>query len=542
MVYFLKYAYRSSKKVLLSVVFTGLICGASSVTLLAIIGRIFANSSNFDRIDVVKYFLLAIISLVCMLSSNFYVKKMLIELYSIRVRDIRKGLASAVLENPLCLTEQTGYSRLITIYTEDILQIGAALRAFASVAVNIFVIAGALVYLFWLSSTLFFVFVISTLFFLWLYSKHLAKSSELVRNSLQERDKHVLHYRNLISGVKELQLNEKRNEYFSTREFEPSVDAHQQAYLNSNLQLFYGEIWLQSSMFAFILLVSLFAVILGTAPAVIGSYLTVILFIRMYLNGIVGAVSSCNQAGNILYRNEALGYFEIDNLNRKEISKRNNSIDNNGRDCSVNLKISNLSYEYPDNGAKNAFTVKPINFTVDSPQLVFIVGDNGTGKTTFTKLLSGLYKPKEGTIHCNGIEITEDNLQEYRNKFSVLFVEPYVLDQLNWLPELQRNEKTINRYIKELGLQHKVSYAKGRLDTVNLSHGQVKRLGLLTAILEDRPIMVFDEWVENQDEKFRLYFYEKLVPEFKKSGKIVFIITHENKFLNLADQVIKLSV
>ena len=54
--------------------------------------------------------------------------------------------------------------------------------------------------------------------------------------------------------------------------------------------------------------------------------------------------------------------------------------------------------------------------------------------------------------------------------------------------------------------------------------------------------MVFDEWVEYQDEKFRLYFYEKLVPEFKKSGKIVFIITHENKFLNLADQVIKLSV
>ncbi len=73
-----------------------------------------------------------------------------------------------------------------------------------------------------------------------------------------------------------------------------------------------------------------------------------------------------------------------------------------------------------------------------------------------------------------------------------------------------------------------------------MSRGQRKRLALLTAYLEDRPIYVFDEWAADQDPAFRKVFYLRLLPELKRRGKTVVAITHDDRYFASADRVIKL--
>ena len=80
----------------------------------------------------------------------------------------------------------------------------------------------------------------------------------------------------------------------------------------------------------------------------------------------------------------------------------------------------------------------------------------------------------------------------------------------------------------------------GRLSTVELSQGQRKRLALLTAYLEDRPIYLFDEWAADQDPQFKKLFYLKLLPELKARGKTVIAISHDDHYYELADRIVKL--
>jgi len=80
----------------------------------------------------------------------------------------------------------------------------------------------------------------------------------------------------------------------------------------------------------------------------------------------------------------------------------------------------------------------------------------------------------------------------------------------------------------------------GTLSTTALSQGQRKRLALLTAYLEDRPIYVFDEWAADQDPAYKDIFYLQLLPELRSRGKTVVVITHDDRYFHLGDRVVKL--
>ena len=98
----------------------------------------------------------------------------------------------------------------------------------------------------------------------------------------------------------------------------------------------------------------------------------------------------------------------------------------------------------------------------------------------------------------------------------------------------------MRRYLGELRLADKVSVQDGRLSTVALSQGQRKRLALLTALLEDRPIYVFDEWAADQEPRFRDVFYNEILTGLKRRGKTVIVITHDDRYFHCADQIVKL--
>jgi putative ATP-binding cassette transporter len=87
-------------------------------------------------------------------------------------------------------------------------------------------------------------------------------------------------------------------------------------------------------------------------------------------------------------------------------------------------------------------------------------------------------------------------------------------------------------------LSEKTAFLDGRFTNTHLSTGQRKRLALVVACLEDKPVYVFDEVAADQDAHFRGYFYETLLPELKNSGKTVVVVTHDDRYFHVADRVL----
>jgi putative ATP-binding cassette transporter len=67
-----------------------------------------------------------------------------------------------------------------------------------------------------------------------------------------------------------------------------------------------------------------------------------------------------------------------------------------------------------------------------------------------------------------------------------------------------------------------------------------KRLALIAACLENRPIFVFDEWAADQDPKFKDIFYYEILSSLKEQGKAVVAITHDEKYFGVADHLVKI--
>jgi putative ATP-binding cassette transporter len=96
-------------------------------------------------------------------------------------------------------------------------------------------------------------------------------------------------------------------------------------------------------------------------------------------------------------------------------------------------------------------------------------------------------------------------------------------------------------YMKRLEIADKVSVRDGVFSTLDLSTGQRKRLALVHAYLEGRPVLVFDEWAADQDPTFRHLFYTELLPELRAKGHLVIAISHDDRYFTLADRVIRMA-
>jgi putative ATP-binding cassette transporter len=86
-------------------------------------------------------------------------------------------------------------------------------------------------------------------------------------------------------------------------------------------------------------------------------------------------------------------------------------------------------------------------------------------------------------------------------------------------------------------IDHKTDYLNGAWQTTDLSTGQRKRLAMVTAYMEDKPIYIFDEVAADQDPQFRKYFYETLLQDLKKQGKTIIVVSHDDHYFHVGDRV-----
>lgn len=192
----------------------------------------------------------------------------------------------------------------------------------------------------------------------------------------------------------------------------------------------------------------------------------------------------------------------------------------------------------PPEADGSGFSLGPLDLTFQPGQITFIVGGNGSGKSTLAKLITGLYVPQNGHLSLNGETIDHENIEWFRQNTSAVFTDFHLFE--DYLGFEDGIDDEVRKYLKELQIDHKVTVENGRLSTIALSQGQRKRLALLTALLEDRPIYMFDEWAADQEPKFRDVFYREILVKLKERGKTVIVITHDDRYFDCADQIVKL--
>jgi ABC-type siderophore export system, fused ATPase and permease components len=150
--------------------------------------------------------------------------------------------------------------------------------------------------------------------------------------------------------------------------------------------------------------------------------------------------------------------------------------------------------------------------------------------------MTRLYEPSDGVLLWDGAAVANGNVEAYRSLFSVIFTDFHLFDRLYGIDDI--DPARVHALLKDMQLADKIAFRNGRFSTTDLSTGQRKRLAMIVALLEGRPVCVFDEWAADQDPDFRRSYYEALLPRLKAEGRTVIAITHDDRYFHLADKLV----
>jgi len=204
------------------------------------------------------------------------------------------------------------------------------------------------------------------------------------------------------------------------------------------------------------------------------------------------------------------------------------------------LRLEAVGFRYLDRDGATAFSIGPVDLEIRRGEIVFVMGGNGSGKTTLIKVLTGLYLASSGRILVDDVEITLAELPAYHELFSAVFSDFYLFPKLYGLRDVDPDR--VRAMLRKFGLAGKTDYVDGQFTNLDLSTGQRKRLAMIVALLEDRPVYIFDEWAAEQDPQFRRYYYEELLPELSRAGKTILAVTHDDRYMATAHRVVKMEL
>lgn len=521
---------RSSLGTVSLAVLAGIVAGASNTGLLIVVNSVLSNASTPRDMLIWSFALLCVAMFVSRAASWIF----LVQLAHRVTFKLRLELSARILAAPLQHLEKLGAPRLLATLTDDVSVIAGALSATPMLIVHIVVVITCLAYLGWLSLPALLGVFGFLLFGVLCYQLPLRRALNYLGASRHELDTLFKHFRSLIEGNKELKLHEARQSAFFHNQLEHA--AHSFRRKASVGDAIYALTASFGHFLIFILiglLIFALPVLQPTTTATTIGYSLVILYLLPPLEVIMSALPVLGRANIALQQIEAMG------LSLAAESVERSTTVSSPETGYQTLKLQGVMHAYESEDG-DGFKLGPIDLSFRPAELVFLVGGNGSGKTTLAKLLTGLYTPDEGAVYLDGEKITDETRARYRQLFAAVFSDFYLFESLLGLNPGALDEQAL-RYLQRLQLDRKVQVIDGVLSTTDLSHGQRKRLALLTAYLEDRPFYVFDEWAADQDPVFKEIFYLRLLPELKARGKTVFVISHDDRYFHVADRILKLN-
>ena len=526
----LAFLVRSSPASALAAVVFGAVGGACGVGLLATIPRALrGDGSGATPALMAGYAGLTLLAVAARVGSQLA----MVRLAQGAVARLVRHLSARVLALPLRRFEAMDPGALLALLTEDVAVLAGALAALPNLVVNATVVLGCLAYLGFVSRPV----LLATLAFAVPAVLSHEGIARLGRRRLvaarAEHDALAAGVRALVEGFKELKLHRGHRKAF-LREAIGDASERVRAGTTSGLAVFALLTgWMQALFFGYLgLLLFVLPGVVDVSPEARAAGVLTVVFAFAPLDMLLNALPVFARAAASMARIEAagitLGASAVDDPAELPASPG---------PLRGPVVLRGLTYSYPGESGGEGFHLGPVGLTVRPGETLFLVGGNGSGKTTLLKLLTGLYPPDSGEIVCEGRPVTPEGLDDYRQKFSVVFADGFLFPKL---PNVDLDGRA-GDWLDTLGLKGKVRVERGAFSTTDLSVGQRKRLALLAACLDDRPVLVLDEWASHQDPPFKKAFYLEILPALKASGKTLVVISHDEAFFDAADRVVHLT-
>jgi putative ATP-binding cassette transporter len=511
--------------------FLGALGGGTTVALLAVVNRILQEGAYSSR-EVLAFAGLCVVRL----AGSGLSHVLIVRLSADATHDISLLLVRRILHAPLLTLEEIGPHRLLAAFSKDVGTLADIVLTIPYQLVNLIIVIGCLVYIGLCSWQVFLGIALLAMLGVASFSLPVLCARRSFYRGREETDSLFKHYRSLIEGIKELKLHRFRQHTFVHQVVMQTASLVREHMVRAVTIYALASHWNRLLFFIYVgLLMFVLPMFVAVEVPALGAYVLVLLYMMAPLEAIQNALPNISQANIAMKKLDGLGLsLGAEPIGAKRPLERGDAPRGNA------ITMEAVTYSYRARGDDNGFTLGPITLTLRRGELVFLVGGNGSGKTTLMKVLTGLYRPHTGHIRLDEMVVTDENLESYREQFTAVFQDFWVFESLWGLEENPQLDDEANRWIDVLKLRDQVHVVNGDLSTVDLSRGQRKRLALLTALLEDRPFCVFDEWAADQDPTYKEVFYQEILPQLKRRGKAVLVITHDDRYWHIADRAIKL--
>ncbi|WP_332119515.1 cyclic peptide export ABC transporter [Azorhizobium caulinodans] len=440
------------------------------------------------------------------------------------VAELRRAFARLILAAPLAELERFRPFRLIPILTSDIAVLSELASVLPPLAVASVVIVGCLICLAVLSLLLCALTCVVLGLGLSIQFRVRLDGVRLYGRARDAEDDLQRQFRAIVEGGKELRLHRGRRLRLLSDGFDAAVEQIRTMQTAAMFRLIAGRT-LGTGLLVLLIVLVLGMVALRLAPKETASgFVLVLLFMKGPLDQLLNHLPTAGRAfvasQRLRHAATELGALAGDTDHRPPAPAAFND-----------LALLGVVYEPPGSG----FRLGPVDFSLRRGETVFIVGENGAGKTTLLKVLLGLYRPAAGMLLWNGAPVADDDRDSYRQSFACVLSDHFLFDG----PADDTQERA-EALLDRLGLGGKVALEDGHWSRTDLSTGQRKRLALVDAWMQDRPVMVFDEWAADQDLVFRRLFYADILPELKREGRTLVVISHDDRFFHHADRIVRL--
>lgn len=500
-----------------------------SISLISLVNEGVNTSDHIELQALVGVFFAAVAGLLII---GFWSQWLLAKLGTNLVYQIRCILLKRILNVSYENLEKIGGHRVLATVTTDVASIAEALAIIPIFAVNLSSILFCFAYLGYMSFTLFLV----LLFILAIgagVSSFIMRKGEICFSELREHEDSLFNtFKTMVDGSKELNINQHRRGFFYERIADPSLHQVREAEVKSHYYWILNQNWAGSVLFMGLgLLVFIGTIYVEVPHAILTSFVLFMTYLMGPIKFVMSTFSSVYK-GKVAYKKiQLLDLFNDNQKEQRESFQPTLKFWNK-------LTAEGIYYSY-ETQEEDPFSIGPIDFSISQGEVVFICGGNGSGKSTFAKVLVGLYSAKKGNLTLDNTVITKENVQWYRNHFSTIFSDFYLFEHILDKHGALVEQAQVQLHLEKLQMADKVAVKDGKLTLMALSQGQRKRLAMILAYAEDAAIYLFDEWAADQDPYFRDYFYRELLPELKSKGKTVIVISHDDRYFNLADRLFK---
>jgi cyclic peptide transporter len=438
-----------------------------------------------------------------------------------------KKIFKQILSVPLLKLEQYGSQRFYTV-VEDLRTFSLLPYTVTHTINSLLMLILCLIYMFTLSLVSALIVVSLIVMVGACYFIVMNAMSKRVNQLREYNDGYYKSVDDVIRGFKELKVSFLRRDNLLNKFIIPNRDEAM------NLDFSINYVFLSINLISQYGLYFVVSVILFVLPALdllsredVISYVVIILFISGPINNIINLQQLYTR---FFVANTRISNFIKDFEVIEETAPKNETLND-----FESLNFSDVEFTYPSKDEDSSFQLGPISLNIQKGETIFIVGGNGSGKSTFINLLTGLYKPTEGKIIIDDKSDRGENIQDL---IAAVFTDNHLFSK-NYDDYTLENNKDYVELLKTMEMDRIITDDKDSSIRRKFSKGQSKRMSLIFNLLEKKPVMVLDEWAADQDPHFRKYFYEFLLPKFKEEGKTIIAVTHDDAYFHLADRIIK---